>query len=197
MTSWTPFGQFNFPDYSAFITSFQELTMFRLFLLFTIIPAAELWVLFQVSDRIGFLETIWLIVITGIIGAGMSKREGVKVIHDLQQSLQNGQQPGTKVIEGILVLIGGLLLITPGIMTDIFGFSLIVPFTRQRLAPLIQKAVEQGMATANQNGTRIHVGPLRPGPAMREKQEEGTVNIETDEKPANSSSNSMFKHPTF
>ena len=131
-----------------------------------------------------------------MLGAAMAKREGVKVIHDLQGSLQKGEPPGAKIIEGLLVLVGGILLITPGMMTDIFGFSLIFPFTRRRLAPLIQKAASQRMANQSEQGTRIHFGTIRPGPAMRDRQNPGTVNIESketgkdDDKP-------VFNHPTF
>ena len=170
--------------------------MFRLFFLFTVVPATELWILFQLTDRIGFFETIWLIIITGMLGAAMAKREGVKVIHDLQSSLQKGEQPGAKIIEGLLVLVGGLLLITPGVMTDIFGFSLIFPFTRRRLAPLIQKAATQQMAEQSAQGTRIHFGAIRPGPAMREKQDPGTVNIESSD-PEQTKDKPVFNHPTF
>jgi len=192
-----PFGKIDFPDYSTFKPSFQELTMFRLFLLFTIVPATELWLLFQVGNRIGILETIWLILITGVVGAGMAKREGVKVIHDLKASMHKGQPPGTKIIEGILVLVGGLLLITPGILTDLFGFSLIFPFTRTRLAPLIHKAAEQSMHMSNANGDSIHFGPMSAGPSIRNSQEDGTINVEMDSPSAKSETNKIFKHPTF
>jgi len=170
--------------------------MLRLFFIFTIIPAAELWVLFQVSERIGFLETIWLIIITGVVGAAMSKREGVKVIHELKESIRKGQPPGNSVIEGILVLIGGLLLITPGIMTDIFGFSLIFPFTRKRLAPLIQKATSQSMQMNTANGDSINFGQMQAGPTIRNQQQEGTINVEQSDS-EEKTLEKKFKHPTF
>jgi len=127
----------------------------------------------------------------------MAKREGVRVIHDLQQSMHNGQPPGSKLIEGILVLVGGLFLITPGILTDLFGFSLIFPFTRKRLAPLIQQAAEHSMKLQNANGEGIRFGPMRAGPTIRNNQEEGTVNIESGDSSNKEPSNNIFKHPTF
>ena len=169
--------------------------MFRLFLLFTIIPAVELWLLFRVGERIGFFETIYLIILTGIIGAGMAKREGVRVIQDLQQSMGKGMPPGQKIVEGLLVLVGGLLLITPGIMTDLFGFSLIFPFTRTRLAPLIQAAASQSMKQ-NPGGFKVNFGPMSAGPAYREEHPDQPT-VEIKESPSSDTEKKMFNHPTF
>jgi UPF0716 protein FxsA len=166
--------------------------MIKLFLLFTVIPAAEFWLLFKVYKAIDLFATIWLILMTGIIGAAMAKREGFLVIRDLKVSLQKGLPPGLQITEGILVLIGGLLLITPGIMTDLFGFSLILPFTRRRLAPLVQKLAEQKL----KDGKGVTFGAMRAGPAMREQQNEGTISVEDNQESKNVPEE-IFKHPTF
>jgi UPF0716 protein FxsA len=174
--------------------------MFRLFLLFTIIPATELWLLFKVGENIGLLETIYLIILTGIIGAAMAKREGLKVILELQNSLQKGISPGTKIIEGLLVLVGGLLLITPGILTDIFGFSLIFPLTRKALAPLIQIAATKNLKNTSSNGFHMNFGQMRAGPGFKHpvQNEQDVLNVEvetTNHQPE--VEEKIFKHPTF
>lgn len=110
----------------------------RLFLLFTIIPSFELWLLFQVKEQLGLFETIWLVIITGMIGASMAKTQGIMVLQQLQDSTKQGIPPAQTLVEGVLVLVGGVLLVTPGILTDAFGFSLIIPFTRRLWAPLLQ-----------------------------------------------------------
>ena len=112
--------------------------LLRLFLLFTILPSFELWLLFQVKDQIGLLETIWIVVITGMVGASMAKAQGLMVLQDLQEQSKKGIPPTQTLVEGVLVLIGGVLLVTPGILTDAFGFSLIIPFTRRLWAPAVR-----------------------------------------------------------
>ncbi len=173
--------------------------MFRLFLLFTIVPAAELWLLFQVGKTIGAFETIYLIILTGIIGAAMAKREGIKVIADLQNSMQQGQSPGIKLIEGLLVLVGGILLITPGIMTDLFGFSLILPLTRRALAPMIQKAATKNLKSTSTNGFHVNFGQMRAGPGFQSPDPDtptiSTVEVETSS--SSTKTDDIFKHPTF
>lgn len=113
--------------------------LLRFFLLFTIVPSLELWLLFQVKEMLGLFETIYLVLLTGIIGASMAKKQGVLVIQNIQSDVQNGQMPQHTLVEALLVLIGGVLLITPGVMTDFFGFSLIIPTTRRLWVPLVQR----------------------------------------------------------
>ena len=111
----------------------------RLLLLFTIVPAFELWLLIQLGQWIGALETVLIIVVTGGLGAFLAKREGLGVLRALQAELTQGIPPGERLVEGLLVLIGGVLLITPGVLTDLTGFVLIMPWSRRWLAPRIQR----------------------------------------------------------
>lgn len=111
----------------------------KFFLLFTIVPSVELWLLFQVKEMLGLFETIYLVLLTGIIGASMAKKQGLLVIQSIQSDIQNGQMPQHTLVEALLVLIGGVLLITPGVMTDFFGFSLIIPTTRRLWVPFVQR----------------------------------------------------------
>ena len=98
-----------------------------LFLLFTLVPALELWLLIQIGGIIGTVETILLIIFTGFIGAQLARSQGLRVLAELNQALSQGVSPAKKVAEGLLILGGGLLLITPGVCTDIVGFSVMVP----------------------------------------------------------------------
>ena len=103
---------------------------FRLFLLFTIIPLIEIWVLIQVGQRIGAFDTIALIVLSGIIGAFLARSQGFYIISKIQHELSQGQMPTESLTDGLIILTGAILLITPGFVTDIFGFVLLVPQTR-------------------------------------------------------------------
>ncbi|MBW1876844.1 MAG: FxsA family protein [Deltaproteobacteria bacterium] len=111
--------------------------LLRLFLLFTLVPVLELALLIQIGTVIGPLWTIAIVVTTGFAGAWLSRREGFAVLRQLQQELQHGIPPGAKIVEGALVLAGALLLVTPGVFTDVAGLLFIIPPSRRFLAPRI------------------------------------------------------------
>ncbi len=111
----------------------------RLLLLMTIVPAIELYLLMQLADIMGIVETILLILFTGSVGAALAKREGYGVIDQLRKDMQKGLPPADRLVEGLLVIVGGTLLITPGVLTDLAGFSLIFPVTRRWLAPRVKR----------------------------------------------------------
>ena len=137
--------------------------MLKLLLLFTVVPTAELFLLFEIGDRIGGFETLLLVVFTGIVGARMAQREGLSVIHQIQQDAVNGVTPANKLVEGVMVLLGGVLLITPGVMTDAVGFALIFPWTRRALAGSVKHALSERVSVHG-----VRVGAPRPGPAARQ-----------------------------
>ena len=106
----------------------------RLLLLFTVLPALELYLLLKIGAVIGAFDTLLLIFVTGVLGATMARREGFAVLAQLSAEAEQGFPSGTRVVEGLLILAGGLLLLTPGVVTDFLGFSLILPLTRRPLA---------------------------------------------------------------
>lgn len=103
---------------------------FYLFLLFTLVPATELYFLFKASDYIGGWNTIMVILLTGIWGAYFAKAQGRKIFFNIQQQTQRGALPADDLLHGLLIFVGGILLVTPGFFTDALGFSLIFPVTR-------------------------------------------------------------------
>lgn len=111
--------------------------LLKLFLLFTIIPIAEIFLLGILSEKIGLLNTIIIVVLTGIIGAGFARTQGSMVIGKIKSELNSGIMPGKEILEGVLILAGGILLITPGIITDLLGFSLIFPLSRKYYGKLL------------------------------------------------------------
>ncbi|MCM3570689.1 FxsA family protein [Neobacillus mesonae] len=119
-----------------------------LFLLIVVIPAAEIAVLLLSGKTIGIWPTILLILATGVIGAYLAKREGLQTIRRAQEQMSHGQIPGEAVLDGICILVGGVLLLTPGFITDITGFLLLFPPTRKVFKLLmmnsIRKRIEQG-----------------------------------------------------
>ena len=117
--------------------------MFKLILLFTIIPLLELSILIKLSYYLGTIFTISLVAITGIIGATLAKKEGNSTIKKINNSLSKGEMPTDKLVDGLLILIGGVMLITPGLLTDLGGFSCIIPFTRSKIKILTKHKLKR------------------------------------------------------
>ncbi|WP_103019330.1 FxsA family protein [Salinibacter altiplanensis] len=148
----------------------------RLILLFLLTPAAELALLIQVDQLIGFWATIALIVVTGVVGSHLARREGLSTWRRLNRRLQAGDLPGNELADGVIILMAGALLITPGILTDVVGFSGLIPFTRARLRSALmrwfQRKVDQGSmqmqfgvfgGTSSSNSGGPNVPPRSPG----------------------------------
>jgi UPF0716 protein FxsA len=103
----------------------------RFLLLFIIVvPAAEIAMLLMSGQIIGVWPTILLILLTGVLGTYLAKKQGLATFNQLQRQLQSGQLPGEALLDGICILVGGTLLLTPGFITDMTGFLLLLPATR-------------------------------------------------------------------
>lgn len=104
--------------------------MFRLIMLFTILPFVELYLLIRLGQYIGAGYTILIVLITGIAGAYLAKSQGMSVLRRIQSEMHEGKLPGNHIIDGLCILIGGVMLLAPGLITDTIGFLLVVPGTR-------------------------------------------------------------------
>lgn len=117
----------------------------RLVLLFLLTPAVELGLLIQVDKLIGFWPTIGLIIVTGLAGSYLARREGMSAWRRLNQRLSEGGLPGTELVDGVIILVAGALLITPGVLTDVFGFMGLLPPTRALIRKFIMSRVKKKM----------------------------------------------------
>lgn len=148
--------------------------MLRLFLLLTLMPALELFLLLQVGAFFGPLPTLLLILFTGLLGAAAARSEGFSVLRQLHEDTQRGIPPATRLAEGALVVAGGLLLVTPGLITDVFGFAMVLGPTRRLLAPAVLRWFVAQIASGNvhvsmhqqhSEGVRFRQGgPSQPNP---------------------------------
>ena len=102
----------------------------KLLILFVIIPVTELYILIEVGKRIGSLTTISIIIFTGILGAYLVKNQGFMILRKIQHDLNEEIMPGDSLIQGAIILAGGILLLTPGFVTDILGFIFLTPASR-------------------------------------------------------------------
>lgn len=133
--------------------------MIRLFLLFTLVPALELFLLLQIGAWLGPLPAFGLVLGTGIAGAWLARRQGVAVLLRLVRDAQQGVPPAEALAEGALVVVGGLLLVTPGVITDVVGLVLLVPAVRRWLAPRVLRRL---VASGRIHGTHVVFGTPRP-----------------------------------
>ncbi len=102
----------------------------KLLLLFVGLPLIELALLIKLGQLWGVWPTIGLVVITGIVGASLARIQGFLVYTRIQNELAQGRMPAEELIDGLLILVGGVVLLTPGILTDLFGFTMLLPLTR-------------------------------------------------------------------
>ncbi|MEO0336293.1 MAG: FxsA family protein, partial [Pseudomonadota bacterium] len=119
-----------------------------LFLLFVGMPLVELFLLLKVGGQIGALNTFAIVLVTCFLGAYLAKSQGRAIFTKIQAELNKGGVPADSMIQGLLVFVGGLLLITPGFVTDAFGFFFVVPFTRS----LFIRAVKAHFSNAIASG---------------------------------------------
>jgi UPF0716 protein FxsA len=120
----------------------------RLLLLFTVVPLLELYLLIEVGSRLGAATTVILIAVTGVAGALLARVQGFRVILEIRGRLAEGRLPADELLSGGLVVAGGLLLVTPGILTDVVGLALLLPFVRVRVVEgvkrFLRRKIEEG-----------------------------------------------------
>ncbi|MDX1648637.1 MAG: FxsA family protein [Myxococcota bacterium] len=130
-----------------------------LLLLFVVLPAVELALLIEVGSRIGTAATLALIVATGMLGAALARRQGLAVLRRLQRESAAGRFPADPLVDGVLVLLAAALLVTPGVLTDAFGFACLVPAFRS----LVKRALRRRLERAVREGrVAVHVAGM-PG----------------------------------
>ena len=95
--------------------------------------------LIKVGTYIGTARTIALVVLTGVLGAWMAREQGLRVVREFNDAIQRGDMPANPLIDGLLIVVGGVLLVTPGILTDIVGFILVIPQSRRLIRTWLEK----------------------------------------------------------
>ena len=139
----------------------------RLIILFITIPLVEIILLIWVSTRTHWSSTLMLVILTGAWGAYLAKSQGYSILAKIQAETAAGRVPTAELIDGLLVLIGGIVLLTPGLLTDLAGFCLMVPGFRALIRERVKKkfAAQVGhfqMPTPGGMGARPQAPPNRP-----------------------------------
>lgn len=107
--------------------------------LFTIVPLIELALLIPLGQAIGLWPTIALVLVTGVLGAVLGKSEGLRAWRRIQEDLAQAKMPGDAILDGLAVLIACAFLVTPGVLTDVAGIALLLPFMRRPIKALIRR----------------------------------------------------------
>lgn len=136
----------------------------RLALLFVVVPLAELALLIQIGRLVGLLPTIGLVVLTGVGGAALARAEGLRTLWSFQGALAEGRLPGRELMDGAAILVGGALLLTPGILTDLVGLALLLPPTRRWIQGRIRRGLERRLRDGTLDITVYRYGPGPPEP---------------------------------
>ena len=113
-----------------------------LILLFTVIPALELYVLLTVGAYIGPGNTLLIIIVTGVLGAYMARLQGFFVLQNIQREMNRGAMPSSELLDGLMILVAGIVLLTPGFITDMMGFLLLIPWFRSLIKGLLKRKIE-------------------------------------------------------
>jgi UPF0716 protein FxsA len=116
---------------------------FKLAVLFVTIPLVELALLVWIGSLLGFWPTMALVIVTGVAGALLAKLAGVHVILQIKREILSGRMPVGHMVDGLLVLVGGIVLLTPGLLTDVFGFALLIPWSRRVFRRLVQTRIQR------------------------------------------------------
>lgn len=117
----------------------------RLLALFLLLPLVELALLIQVGRWIGLAWTIAIVAATGLLGAALARRQGARAWSAIHAELREGRVPAGAVVDGLLILIGAIVLLTPGILTDLLGFALLAPPTRSFFRGWLRRRMERAI----------------------------------------------------
>lgn len=123
----------------------------RLFLLFVTVPVLELFIFLVLGQRIGIGATFAIILLTGFLGAYLAKSQGLKALARYQESLAQGRLPHEAIIDSLLILVAGVLLLTPGFLTDGIGFALLAPSVRDVIRGRLEKSLKERITVAGQD----------------------------------------------
>ena len=128
--------------------------LLKLFLCFTLIPVVELYLLIKVGTLIGGFNTVLLVILTGFAGAWLAKMEGMHTMLKVRMNLQQGITPAEELLDAVIILVAGVVLITPGLITDCFGLLLLWPVSRNYFKRMLRRKFDEIQARGNINITR-------------------------------------------
>ena len=116
--------------------------LLKLFLAFTIIPIIEIYLLIEIGSMFGALTAVTMVILTGFLGAFLARMQGLQTLYRIQESLREGRMPSGELLDALLIVIAGLVLLTPGFLTDSAGFLMLIPATRNYIKYWLRRQIE-------------------------------------------------------
>jgi UPF0716 protein FxsA len=123
--------------------------MGRLLFLFILVPLLELYILIKIGGYLGAFQTVALVVFTALLGIVLVRLEGLRTLQKIRQSLSLGIVPAEEMLDGVLIFVGGVLLIIPGVLTDLFALILLIPYTRTIFKRWLRRRFDRMIAAGN------------------------------------------------
>ncbi len=117
--------------------------LFKLFLAFTIIPFLEIYLLIEIGSYLGALNTVIIVVLTGFLGALLARFQGLQTMVKVRETLNRGEMPAEELLDALLIFVAGVVLLTPGFLTDIAGLLLLIPQTRLTFKRWFRKKIDE------------------------------------------------------
>ena len=131
--------------------------LFGLFFLFTLVPLVELYLLIRLGTYVGAVDTIAIVIGTGVAGGLLAKSQGLAVLHRMRAELNQGRLPAESLFDGLLILLAGAMLVTPGLLTDGLGLLLLIPWSRQAIKSWLRRKMQEKISEGE-----IHISTRLP-----------------------------------
>ena len=125
--------------------------LLKLFLAFTLIPFCEIYLLIKIGNYLGAFNTILIVIVTGFLGAYLAKLQGIKTMMRVRESLNHGKVPAEEMLDALLIFVAGIVLLTPGFITDVAGIGILVPNTRSWFKRWLRKKFDQWISENKAN----------------------------------------------
>ena len=125
---------------------------FKLFLAFTLVPFIEIYLLIKIGAQVGAFNTILIVILTGLLGASLARLEGIKTMTKVRESMNRGELPAEEMLDAMLIFVAGVVLLTPGFITDLTGLALLVPQARFWFKRWLRKKFDEWLDKTNGKG---------------------------------------------
>ncbi|MES0349696.1 MAG: FxsA family protein [Desulfobacteria bacterium] len=125
--------------------------LIKLFLAFTLIPFCEIYLLIKIGNYLGAFNTILVVITTGFIGAYLARLQGIKTMMRVRESLNRGELPAEEMLDALLIFVAGIVLLTPGFITDVAGIIILIPNTRAWFKRWLRRKFDQWISENRSN----------------------------------------------
>jgi UPF0716 protein FxsA len=125
--------------------------LLKLFLAFTLIPVLEIYLLIKIGYLLGAFNTVIVVIVTALLGASLARHEGIRTMIRVRESVNRGELPAEEMLDAVLIFIAGIVLLTPGFITDLAGIAILIPNARSWLKRSMRRKFDQWISENRAN----------------------------------------------